>query len=67
MEVTEKLTKQIKETRYLAVENTERYRPIIRYFFRQYECLEYWLFKEDVFQALCQEDTFQDQDKIMKK
>lgn len=37
MEVTDKLTKQITEVKYLSVENTERYRPIIRYFFKQYE------------------------------
>ena len=52
MEVNEKLTKQITEVKYLSVENTERYRPIIRFFFKQYEKLEYWLYKEDVFNAL---------------
>ena len=52
MEITEKLTKQITEVKYLSVENTERYRPIIRYFFKQYEKLEYWLYKEDVFNNL---------------
>lgn len=52
MEVTEKLTKQIEEVKYLSVENTDRYRPIIRYFFKQYEKLEYWLYKEDVFNEL---------------
>ena len=52
MEVTDKLTKQITEVKYLSVENTERYRPIIRYFFKQYEKLEYWLYKEDVYNNL---------------
>ena len=52
MEVKEKLIKQITETKYLNVENTERYRPIIRLFFEKYEKMEYWLFKEDVFNAL---------------
>lgn len=52
MEVTEKLIKQIAEVKYLCVENTERYRPIIRYFFKQYEKLEYWLYKEDVYNHL---------------
>ena len=52
MEVNEKLTKQITEVKYLCVENTERYRPIMRYFFKQYEKLEYWLYKEDVYNAL---------------
>lgn len=57
MEVNEKLTKQITEVRYLNVENTERYRPIIRYFFKQYEKLEYWLYKEEVFINL--KDSFE--------
>lgn len=60
MEISEKLKKQIHETKYLSVENTERYRPIIRYFFKQYEKLEYWLYKEDVFNALRENDDFID-------
>ncbi|MEG0407966.1 MAG: TIGR02677 family protein [Bacilli bacterium] len=44
--------KQVLETKYLAVENTFRYRPIIRYFFLQYEKLEYWIFKEEVYENL---------------
>ena len=60
MEVQEKLTKQITETKYLNVENTERYRPIIRLFFEKYERLEYWLFKEDVFNELKESEYFKD-------
>ncbi len=45
MEIKEKLLKQISETKYLSVENTERYRPIMRLFFEKYEILEYWLYK----------------------
>ncbi|MBP3920758.1 MAG: TIGR02677 family protein [Bacilli bacterium] len=60
MLVTEKIVKQITEVKYLSVENTERYRPIIRYFFKQYEKLEYWLYKEDVFNALRENDIFND-------
>ena len=52
MEVNDKLTKQITEVKYLSVENTERYRPIMRFFFKQYEKLEYWLYKEDVYNEL---------------
>ena len=33
MELSSKLTKQITETKYLSVENTDRYRPIMRIFF----------------------------------
>ena len=43
MEVYEKLTKQISETKYLSTENSYRYRPIMRIFYRHYERLEYWL------------------------
>lgn len=57
MEVNEKLIKPITEVKYLSVENTERYRPIIRYFFKQYEKLEYWLYKEDVYNNL--KDNFE--------
>lgn len=60
MLVTDKLVKQITEVKYLSVENTERYRPIIRYFFKQYEKLEYWLYKEDVFNALRENEIFND-------
>lgn len=52
MVVNSDLTKRIDEVKYLSVENTERYRPIIRYFFKQYEKLEYWLYKEDVYSNL---------------
>ncbi len=52
MEINGKLIKQITETKYLNVENTERYRPIMRVFFEHYEKLDYWLYKEDVFNEL---------------
>lgn len=60
MEVSEKLTKKIEEVKYLSVENTERYRPIMRYFFKQYEKLEYWLYKEEVFNNLKDNPEFED-------
>lgn len=60
MEVQEKLLKQISETKYLSVENTERYRPIMRLFFEKYERLEYWLYKEDVFNELKTSEFFKD-------
>ncbi len=52
MEISSKLIKQITETKYLSVENTNRYRPIMRVFYENYEKLNYWLFKEDVFNEL---------------
>ena len=52
MEVYEKLTKQISETKYLSTENSYRYRPIMRCFYQHYEKLEYWLYKEEVYNEL---------------
>lgn len=58
MEVYEKLTKQISETKYLSTENSYRYRPIMRCFYRHYERLEYWLYKEDVYNELKDNEIF---------
>ena len=58
MEVYDKLIKPISETKYLSTENSYRYRPIMRCFYRHYERLEYWLYKEDVFKELKENDIF---------
>ena len=58
MEVYEKLTKQIVETKYLSAENSYRYRPIMRLFYKKYEQLEYWLYKEDVYRELKENELF---------
>lgn len=60
MEVYEKLTKQISETKYLSVENSYRYRPIMRCFYHHYERLNYWLYKEDVYNELKDNELFKD-------
>lgn len=60
MEVYEKLTKQIEETKYLSAENSYRYRPIMRLFYQRYEKLEYWLYKEDVYNELKENELFKD-------
>ena len=52
MEVKEKMTKQITEAAYLTTENTKRYRPILRYFYEQYERINYMLYKEDIWREL---------------
>ncbi|KNZ43142.1 TIGR02677 family protein [Acetobacterium bakii] len=57
-EITGKLTKQIDEMRYLTVDNAWRYRSILRYFYMQYEKMKYWLYKEDIFEALKENDEF---------
>lgn len=58
MEVYEKLTSQITETKYLSTENSYRYRPIMRCFYHHYEQLEYWLYKEDVYNELKNNEIF---------
>ena len=60
MKITEKLMKPITEVNYLRAENVERYRVIIRYFFEQYEKINYWLYKEDVYEAIQQTHQFPD-------
>ena len=60
MQVYEKLTKEITETKYLSTENSYRYRPIMRCFFRNYEELNYWMYKEDIYNELKDNDIFVD-------
>lgn len=58
MEIGVKLTKPIQEVKYLATENSWRYRPIMRFFYYQYERLHYWLYKEEVFAELKKHPEF---------
>lgn len=44
--------KQISETKYLATENTYRYRPIMRYFYHKYEQGTNWQYKEEIYNEL---------------
>ena len=60
MEVTETLRKPLTEAKYLNVENTERYRCIMRLFYEKYEKLKYWLYAEEVYQEMIQDPYFQD-------
>lgn len=60
MEINEKLSKKITETSYLTTENTKRYRPILRYFYEQYERINYMLYKEDVFKELKGKNNFEE-------
>lgn len=52
LDINSKLTKPITETKYLTAENCWRYRPILRYFYQQYEKIKYWMYKEEVFEEL---------------
>lgn len=58
MEINSKLTKQIDEMRYLTVDNTWRYRSILRYFYLQYEKMKYWMYKEEIFDELKKHEEF---------
>ena len=57
MLVTGKLLKPLKETRYLNVENTDRYRPVLRLFYMNYEKLKYWMYMDEVYEEL-KEDAY---------
>lgn len=46
--------------KYLSTENSYRYRPIMRCFYQHYERLEYWLYKEDVYEELKDSEVFKD-------
>ena len=46
MLVNDKLLKPVMETKYLTVENADRYRTIIRLFYLKYERLKYWMYQE---------------------
>lgn len=58
MRTTEQLRKPVREANYLNVENTDRYRPILRLFYLKYERMKYWLYQEDVYEALREDPYF---------
>lgn len=59
MHLSEKTTKQVTETKYLATDNSDRYRTIMRYFYEQYEKLQYWLYQTDIYEELMTLEYFQ--------
>lgn len=60
MQITDKLMKPLTEVKYLNADNVSRYRCIMRIFFDNYEKLHYWLYQEDVFEALKRDPHFGD-------
>ena len=58
MKIQEKTKKPVLEAKYLNVENTDRYRPIIRLFYLKYEKLKYWLYQEELFEELREDSYF---------
>lgn len=59
MKITEKMLKPLKEANYLNVENTGRYRSIIRLFFMNYEKLKYWMYQEEIYEELTEDSYFE--------
>jgi len=59
MEINGKLLKQIPETSYLTAENASRYRPILRFFYEEYETTNYMLYKEEVYNELKEKIGFE--------
>lgn len=57
MRIQETVRKPMTEAKYLNVDNTDRYRPIIRLFYLKYEKLKYWLYQEEVYEEL-KEDAY---------
>ena len=58
MKIHEKLVKPVMEAKYLNVENTDRYRSIIRLFYFNYEKLKYWMYQEEVYEELTEDSYF---------
>lgn len=58
MRIDETLKKPMVEAKYLNVDNTDRYRPIIRLFYLNYEKLKYWMYQEEVYEELKQDLYF---------
>lgn len=54
----EKLMKKIDEVKYLSTENTDRYRPIMRYFYLQHERLRQFISPEELFDYLSEIPQF---------
>ncbi|MFP4697559.1 MAG: TIGR02677 family protein [Eubacteriales bacterium] len=59
MQLNSQILKPIEEVKYLATENTWRYRAIIRFFYEQYDAIRYWIYKEEVYEELKKLDHFQ--------
>ena len=60
MKTNETLRKPMLEAKYLNVENTDRYRPIIRLFYLKSEKLKYWIYQEEVYEELKEDPYFRD-------
>lgn len=60
MNIDKNITKQVEEVKYLATENTYRYRSIIRIMYKLYEQMKYSVYKEDIYEILKEYDDFKE-------
>ena len=60
MRIQETVRKPMTEAKYLNVDNTDRYRPIIRLFYLKYEKLKYLLYQEEVYEELKEDAYFRE-------
>lgn len=60
MRTQDTLRKPMTEAKYLNMDNTDRYRPIIRLFYLKYEKLQYWMYQEEVYEELKEDPYFAD-------
>lgn len=67
MKMDKNVTKQIEEVKYLATENTYRYRSIIRILYKSYEQMKYSVYKEEIFEMLKQYEEFKEYSMDMLK
>ena len=58
MKITDKIIKPLEEAKYLNVDNTDRYRAIMRLFFFNYERLKYWMDQEEIYSELIEDPYF---------
>lgn len=58
MHVTDKVIRPLTEAKYLNADNVDRYRSIMRIFYENYEKLKYWMYQEEVYQAMIQDPYF---------
>lgn len=60
MIITEKLLKPVSETTYLTAENVKRYRTILRFFYMQYEKIQYWMNQDEIYEEMRSHAEFAD-------
>ena len=58
MRLKETVRKPMQEVNYLNVENSDRYRSIMRLFYLYYESLKYWMFPEEIHAELQKDPYF---------